>query len=147
MADNSINELDVFFPRLDPATQKLGMVISGSLSKGLEVKLDPGAAIEDIAVGRYVIAEGAKHRFFGMITDVVLDNTNPQIEKTPPDVNDPFLREIHAGIFLVFLCFQCCHLEQSCPSVARWRLFKGPFLENPLQRHISPAFFTRKHFK
>jgi len=97
MADNSINELDVFFPRLDPATQKLGMVISGSLSKGLEVKLDPGAAIEDIAVGRYVIAEGAKHRFFGMITDVVLDNTNPQIEKTPPDVSDPFLREIHTG--------------------------------------------------
>ena len=97
MADNSVNELDVFFPRLDPVTQKLGMVISGSLSKGLEVRLESGAAIEDIAVGRYVIVEGAKHRFFGMITDVVLDNTNPQIEKTPPDVSDPFLREIHAG--------------------------------------------------
>ena len=98
MTDNSTNEFDVFFPRLDPVTQKLGMVISGSLSKGLEVKLDPGVAIEDIAVGRYVIAEGAKHRFFGMITDVILDNTNPQIEKTPPDVSDSFLREVHAGI-------------------------------------------------
>ena len=97
MADNSINELDVFFPRLDPATHKLGLVISGSLSKGLEVKLDSNAAIEDIAVGRYVVAEGVKHRFFGMITDVVLDNTNPQIEKTPPDVSDPFLREVYAG--------------------------------------------------
>ena len=98
MADNNLNDLDVFFPRVDPATQKLGIVISGSLSKGLEVKLDPGAPIEEIAVGRYVIAEGVKHRFFGMITDVVLDNTNPQIEKMPPDASDPFLREVYAGI-------------------------------------------------
>jgi hypothetical protein len=97
MADHNISELDVFFPRVDPATQKLGMVISGSLSQGLEVKLDTTAPIEDIAVGRYVIVEGAKLRFFGMITDVTLDNTNPQIEKTPPDVSDPFLREIYAG--------------------------------------------------
>lgn len=97
MADNSIDELDLFFPRVDAATQKLGMVISGSLSKGLEVKLDSTAAIEDIAVGRYVVAEGSKLRFFGMITDVVLDSTNPQIEKTPPDVSDSFLREVHTG--------------------------------------------------
>ncbi len=97
MADNNVNDLDIFFPRVDPATHKLGMVISGSLSKGLEVKLDSNAPIEDIAVGRYVIVEGVKHRFFGMITDVVLDNTNPQIEKTPPDVSDPFLREVHTG--------------------------------------------------
>jgi len=73
------------------------MVISGSLSKGLEVKLDTSAPIEDIAVGRYVIIEGVKHRFFGMITDLVLDNTNPQIEKTPPDVDNFFLREVYAG--------------------------------------------------
>lgn len=98
MADNNISELDEFFPRLAPAAHKLGMVISGSLSKGLEVKLEPGAPIEDIAVGRYVIVEGTKLRFFGMITDVALDNTNPQIEKTPPDVSDPFLHEIYAGV-------------------------------------------------
>lgn len=96
MADD-INELDAFFPRPEPATQKLGMVMSGSLSKGLEVKLHPHASIEDIAVGRYIIAEGSKLKFFGMITDVALDNTNPQIEKTPPDASDPFLREVYAG--------------------------------------------------
>ncbi len=97
MADNDTVDLDVYFSRPDPATQKLGMVMSGSLSKGLEVKLDSSAPLEDIAVGRYVIIEGVKHRFFGMITDVTLDNTNPQIEKTPPDVSSPFLREIYAG--------------------------------------------------
>ena len=94
MIDNNLNELDQFFPR---PTRKLGMVISGSLSKGLEVKLDPSAPIEDIAVGRYITIEGEKLKFFGMITDVVLDNTNPQIEKTPPDVSNPFLRDIYVG--------------------------------------------------
>lgn len=97
MADNSISELDKFFPRLEPATQELGIVISGSLSKGLEVKLNPEAQIEDMAVGRYITIEGAQLRFFGMITDVALDNTNPQLEKAPPDVSDPFLREVYAG--------------------------------------------------
>ena len=96
MADNEFNDFDAFFPRA--VTQKLGMVMSGSLSKGLEVKLDPSAPIEEMAVGRYVIIEGEQLKFFGRITDVALDNTNPQIEKTPPDVSDPFLREVYAGI-------------------------------------------------
>ena len=100
MADNNIDDLDIFFPRQvsTPAMQRLGTVISGSLSKGLEVKLDASTGIEDIAVGRYVIIEGNKLKFFGMINDVTLDNTNPQIEKTPPDINnDPFLRDIYVG--------------------------------------------------
>jgi hypothetical protein len=97
MADNNVDELDIFFPRVSAAAQKLGMIMSGSLSKGLEVKLDYTAPLEDIAVGRYVVIEGSKLKFFGMITDVTLDNTNPQIEKTPPDVSDPFIREIYAG--------------------------------------------------
>ncbi|MEW5958673.1 MAG: ATP-binding protein [Chloroflexota bacterium] len=97
MADDTTNELDVFFPRLATPTRSLGIVISGSLSKGLEVKLNASAPIEDMAVGRYITIEGEKLKFFGMITDVALDNTNPQIEKTPPDVSDPFLREIYAG--------------------------------------------------
>ncbi len=97
MTDSPISELDEFFPRLAPATRELGMVIGGSLSKGLDVKLKAEAQIEDIAVGRYIIIEGSQLRFFGMITDVALDNTNPQIEKAPPDVSDPFLREIYAG--------------------------------------------------
>lgn len=97
MADQTLNELDKFFPRLDPVTRELGIVIGGSLSKGLEVKLNPTAPVEDMAVGRYITIEGAQLKFFGMITDVVLDNTNPQIEKAPPDVDDPYMREVYLG--------------------------------------------------
>jgi hypothetical protein len=95
MVDTELNELDQFFPRTP--TRKLGIIISGSLSKGLEVKLDPGSAIEEIAVGRYITIKGETLKFFGMITDVVLDNTNPEFEKTPPDISDPFLREVYMG--------------------------------------------------
>ena len=33
---------------------RLGIVTSGSLNKGIEVRLDSSASIEDMVVGRYV---------------------------------------------------------------------------------------------
>ncbi len=73
------------------------MVIGGSLSEGLEVKLDRDVALEDLAVGRYVVARGRRARFFCMITDVALDSTNPLIAKQPPDMSDPFLAAVYQG--------------------------------------------------
>jgi len=75
----------------------LGIVVGGSLSKGLTVKLDRATTLEGLAVGRYVVARGQRLDFFSLVTDVRLDNTNPQIEKTPPDVSDPFLAQVFAG--------------------------------------------------
>jgi len=40
---------------------KLGVVIGGSLSEGLEVKLDRDVSLEELAVGRYVVARGRRH--------------------------------------------------------------------------------------
>ena len=77
--------------------QLLGVVVGGSLSKGLDVKLDSEASIEDLAVGRYVVIQGRQKRFFSMITDIVLDNTNPEIMSAPPDLSDPFLAEVYTG--------------------------------------------------
>ena len=37
-------------------TDKLGVVIGGSLSEGLEVKLDRDVSLEELAVGHYVVA-------------------------------------------------------------------------------------------
>jgi DNA helicase HerA-like ATPase len=110
MSDND-KELDLYFPRGEdlsqptdsiagtkPVRHKLGVVVSGSLSKGLDIKLSHNADVEEMAVGRYVVVEGNTLKFFGMITDVALDNTNPQFEKTPPDISsDPFLGEVYLG--------------------------------------------------
>ncbi|MGE5601837.1 MAG: helicase HerA domain-containing protein [Nitrososphaerales archaeon] len=77
--------------------EQLGVVISGSLSEGLGVKLDRAVSIEDLAVGRYVVARGRSRRFFCMVTDVALDATNPEITKQPPDYSDAFIAEIYRG--------------------------------------------------
>ncbi|MBA7629502.1 hypothetical protein ES703_37001 [subsurface metagenome] len=77
--------------------RRLGIVVSGSLNKGLEVRLDSSASVEDMAVGRYVTIEGQMRRFFGMITDVSLGVIDQKLTVTPPDVSDPFIAEVLAG--------------------------------------------------
>jgi len=77
--------------------QRLGIVVSGSLNKGVEVRLDSSASVEDMAVGRFVTIEGQKRRFFGMITDVSLGVIDQKLTVTPPDTSDPFLAEVLAG--------------------------------------------------
>jgi hypothetical protein len=78
-------------------TERLGIVVSGSLEKGVEVKLDSSVSVEDMAVGRYVTIEGQRRRFFGMITDVSLGVTDPKLTLTPPDVSDEFIAEVLSG--------------------------------------------------
>jgi uncharacterized protein len=99
--------LDEWFPRSAARSQglpddfdnplRLGVVVGGSLSKGLVVKLDATQSVEDLAVGRYVVVHGLHKRFFCMLTDITLTNTNPGIESDPPDIGDPFLRDVYSG--------------------------------------------------
>jgi hypothetical protein len=98
------SELDEFFPRTPvpperlATARRLGIVVGGSLSQGLNVKLDRGAVVEGMAVGRYVVVHGQTgRRFFSIITDVALDSTSPALEKMPPDVSDPFLAQVYQG--------------------------------------------------
>jgi len=78
-------------------TQRLGIVVAGSLNKGLEVRLDSPVSVEEMAVGRYVTIEGQKRRFLGMITDISLGVIDQKLTVTPPDVSDPFIAEVLAG--------------------------------------------------
>src|SRR5215813_11670253 len=77
--------------------KRLGLVVGGSLSKGLVVKLDRDQTIEDLAVGRYVVVHGANDtRFFCMLTDIVLNNTNAGIQSHPPELEgDDFLKAVY----------------------------------------------------
>ncbi len=101
------DELDKWFPRdgngrphlngTNIAGQRLGVIVGGSLSKGLVVKLDPLVSVENLAVGRYVVVHGEQKRFFCMLTDIELNNTNPAIQNDPPDISDPFIRDVYSG--------------------------------------------------
>ncbi|HEY72410.1 MAG: hypothetical protein B6I35_05560 [Anaerolineaceae bacterium 4572_32.2] len=94
-------ELETFLgprPTQPQPLPRLGIVVAGSLSQGLEVKLDPSTVIEGLAVGRYVVVRGQTgRRFFSIISDVQLDALNPLIEKVPPDASDPFLARVYRG--------------------------------------------------
>lgn len=91
---NQFDELDSYF---GPRTLRLGVIVGGSLSRGLDIKLDPFTDIEELAVGRYVVVSGKSKRFFCMITDIGLDNTNTQIVSTPPDTTNQFLADVYTG--------------------------------------------------
>lgn len=98
------SEFDEFFgprpsrdlPGLE-SPQRLGIVVAGSLSKGLEVKLDRDTDIEAINVGSYAVVRGASKRYFCGVTDIALDSSNPFIEKSPPDLSDDFVRQVMSG--------------------------------------------------
>ncbi len=79
------------------ATQRLGMVIGGSLSQGLDVRLEREVSTEELAVGSYVVVRGQSKRFFSMITDVKLGATSDEMTLNPPDISDPFLAAVHLG--------------------------------------------------
>jgi DNA helicase HerA-like ATPase len=76
---------------------RLGVIVGGSISRGLAVKLEPLVNVEDLAVGRYVVVHGTKKRFFCMINDISLDSTNMSIQSDPPDISDPFIRDVYTG--------------------------------------------------
>ncbi len=80
-------------------TSRLGVVVGGSLSKGLVVKLDREQTVEELAVGRYVVVHGANDtRFFCMLNDISLNSANPGIQNHPPEFQgDPFLEAVYVG--------------------------------------------------
>ena len=76
---------------------RLGIVVSGSLTDGVEVRLDPGTSIEEVKVGTFVNIQGKHLRFFGVVTDISLDATDPTLKANPPDVSDPYIAEVVSG--------------------------------------------------
>ena len=78
-------------------SQRLGMVVSGSLTEGMEVRLDADTSIEDIKVGTFVNIQGQHMRFFGVVTDVALASMDPALPASPPDVSNPFIARVVSG--------------------------------------------------
>ncbi|MBD1869751.1 ATP-binding protein [Cyanobacteria bacterium FACHB-471] len=75
----------------------LGSVIQGSLSQGLEVRLHPDVLVEDMRVGKFLVVQGVRSRFFCMLTDVALGTASQRIMANPPDPGNTFLQEVLAG--------------------------------------------------
>ncbi len=78
-------------------SKPLGSVIEGSLSEGLQVRLHPDISVEDMRVGKFLVVQGVRSRFFCLLTDVELGTSSPRIIANPPAAEDDFLREVLAG--------------------------------------------------
>lgn len=75
----------------------LGSVIQGSLSQGLEVRLHPDVLVEDMRVGKFLVVQGRRSRFFCMLTDVTLGTSSSRILANPPEPSNAFLQDVLAG--------------------------------------------------
>lgn len=60
------------------------------------MRLDGSHSVEDLRVGRFVVVEGTRSRFFSMLTDVTLSASNPSILYDPPQF-DSFVHSVLAG--------------------------------------------------
>lgn len=77
--------------------QPLGIVVQGSLSDGLEVRLNGEISVEDMRVGKFLVVHGRHTHFFCILTNVTLGTASPRILMNPPDPENTFLTEILAG--------------------------------------------------
>lgn len=77
--------------------RQIGLVTKGSLTEGLEMKLNHDVSPEEVKAGKFVVVEGDKLDFFSLITDVRLDATHHSILDNPPSPDERVMREVLSG--------------------------------------------------
>lgn len=117
----------------------LGMVVGGSLTQGVEVRLDTGGqvSVEDIKVGSFVTIQGSRQRFFGVITDIALSSADPRLKHMPPQVDDPFIARVVSGTVAYGIVSVLPNLTMP--------LVLGDDQEGPVAAKTIPAHFSRTY--
>jgi DNA helicase HerA-like ATPase len=130
----------------DPVTESgglegkaLGLVVGGSLTQGVEVRLDSGGqvSVEDIKVGAFVTIQGSRQRFFGVITEIALSSTDPRLKHTPPQVDNPFIAQVVSGTVAYGTLSVLPNLTMP--------LVLGDDQEGPVAAKTIPAHFSRTY--
>lgn len=75
-------------------SNKIGIVLSGSLVDGFKMRISSKTNVEDVKTGKLVSIMGRNHKFFSLITDLKLEVTNPEILLFPPTKDETLLSEI-----------------------------------------------------
>ena len=117
----------------------LGLVVGGSLSQGVEIRLDPdgNSTVEDLKAGSFVTIHGNKNRFFGVVTDLTLENSDPRVKHNPPPLDDKFIAEVVSGTVAYGTAEVIPHLTMPLilgdPDVV-------PVSTKTIPSHFSPAY-------
>ena len=113
----------------------LGVLVGGSLSRGVDVRLDPQTPVEDMALGQHVVLHGKSRRFFGIITDVVLESSDESLRGNPPDLSNPIVAQVVSGAvsYATLRVLPMLALEGALASV------EGPTPAKTVPAHFSPV--------
>ena len=115
----------------------LGLVIDGSLTNGVDVRLDPATSVEDIKVGAFVTIQGARNRFFGVITEVALAASDPRLKNVATDAQDSFISRALTGTVAYGTISVLPNLIM--PMV------RGDVDQTPVAAKTIPPHFSRAH--
>lgn len=120
------------------AAAPLGMVVGGSLTQGVEIRLSPAGerVIEDVKVGTFLTIEGRRYRFFAVVTDLELGSADPRLRHSPPDGGDPVLAEALAGPVAYGVVSALPNL--TLPLAAA--VDTGPAAAKTIPAHFAPAW-------
>lgn len=72
----------------------IGHILSGSLTEGFIMRINPNARLEDIKTGKFLSIIGDEYTFFSLITDLALAVTDPNILLFPPNSHETLLHDL-----------------------------------------------------
>ena len=124
---------------VDLPGRRLGVVVAGQLSRGIQVRLDgdaAGASVEDVAVGSLVTIRGRRQRFFGVITDVELRVSDDNLRHFPPAAGDAFITEVMGGT----AAYGLMSVMPGMAAPADDNIGHIPESATTIPEHFSPAF-------
>ncbi|MBF8267948.1 MAG: hypothetical protein HW388_1456 [Dehalococcoidia bacterium] len=121
-----------------PQGKHLGIVVGGSLSQGVEVRLDPSAPVEEMALGQHVVIQGQSRRFFGVITDITLESSDDTLKASPPDLSNPLIARVVSSTAV----YATLHVLPMLTLEGALALVEGPKPAKTVPPHFSPAYLA-----
>lgn len=77
--------------------KRLGVVVDGSFTAGLTVRLDPGRSTEDLQIGSFMVVQGREYTYFCMLSDLQLRTSDARLIAKPPQGFTPFVSRVLSG--------------------------------------------------
>ena len=111
---------------------KLGVVVGGSLSQGLDVRLTDQSTVEETNVGTFVTVQGGQHRYFGIVTDLSLASADGRLPSTIPHA-DAAMAEVLSGT-------GAFSLAKVTPMLVRGAEEEKPKPARSLPPHFAPVY-------
>lgn len=77
--------------------KRLGVVVDGSFTAGLTVRLDPGQSTEELQIGSFMVVQGREYTYFCMLSDLQLRTSDARLIAKPPQGFTPFVARVLSG--------------------------------------------------